>query len=236
MAFWEDHNFCVELREWLAVFNYLQFWRACCLPCYFHKRHTRIKLTNNRISISMSVRESCIRSYLIKICQQKSDLTFVTVIVCNKNLKINRISHLRWWFSNQGWIISKTDDVVGLQMAWSKQRNWLIWKSAEFRTPDGGSPTKDGLPKKKTDYVVELHSHDQNKEIGNKLCELTQNYHNFWTCREIFSSNNCWPFTWITDILFRYGHVRFDTNINPQVPIFGINREPVPAPTVWLDV
>ena len=29
---------------------------------------------------------------------------------------------------------------------------------------------------------------------------------------------------------FRYGHVRLDTNINPQVPVFYINCEPVPAP------
>ena len=44
-----------------------------------------------------------------KICQQKSDFTFVTVIVCNKNLKTNRISHSRWWFSHQGWIANKED-------------------------------------------------------------------------------------------------------------------------------
>ena len=37
--------------------------------------------------------------------------------------------------------------------------------------------------------------------------------------------NIFWPFTWMTDIFFRYGHVRFDTNINPQVPVFNINHD-----------
>ena len=38
-----------------------------------------------------------------------------------------------------------------------------IWKLPEFRTRDGGSPTKDGSPIKKT-----TTTHDQTKEIGNK--------------------------------------------------------------------
>ena len=65
--------------------------------------------------------------------------------------------------------------------------------------------------------------------------ELTQNYRNFWTYEWIF----CWNIhvqcltIYIGDrYFFRYGHVRSDTNINPQVPVFDINREPVPAPTV----
>ena len=64
--------------------------------------------------------------------------------------------------------------------------------------------------------------------------ELTQNYRNyFWTCEWIF----CWNMQCLTIYIgdrycFRYGHVRFDTNINPQIPVFDINREPVPAPTV----
>ena len=61
--------------------------------------------------------------------------------------------------------------------------------------------------------------------------ELTQDYRNFWTCEWIF----CWNIQCLTIYIgdrysFRYGHVRFDTNINPQVPVFDKNSEPVPAP------
>ena len=61
---------------------------------------------------------------------------------------------------------------------------------------------------------------------------LTQNYCKFLTCEWIF----CWNIQCLTiyigdRYLFRYGHVWFDTNINPQVQVFDINREPVLAPT-----
>ena len=41
----------------------------------------------------MAVQETGMRIYLMKLlnCQQKLDFTFVTVIVCNKNLKTNQI-------------------------------------------------------------------------------------------------------------------------------------------------
>ena len=35
------------------------------------------------------------------------DFMFVTVILCNKSLETNQISHSRWWFSYQGWITNK---------------------------------------------------------------------------------------------------------------------------------
>ena len=35
---------------------------------------------------------------------------FVTVTLCNKSLKANRISHSQWWFSHQEWIANKEDN------------------------------------------------------------------------------------------------------------------------------
>ena len=73
-----------------------------------------------------------------------------------------------------------------------------------------------------------------NKEIGNELCilvginpELSQflNFRvNFLLKYKMFD---------IYIGFFRYGHVRFHTNINPQVPVFDINREPVPTPNEY---
>ena len=55
---------------------------------------------------------------------------------------------------------------------------------------------------------------------------------NLWTCRWIFYLNKHFLTIYMDDQnFFRYGYVRFDTNINPQVPVFDINREPVLTPT-----
>ena len=91
---------------------------------------------------------------------------------------------------------------------------------------------QDGSPIKKTDDVVGP-TRDQNKSVIN--------YAFWWKLQRILANfvlvdgfsvwiNIFWPFTWMVDIFFRYGHVRFDTNVNPEVPVFDINREPVLAP------
>ena len=52
------------------------------------------------------------------------------------------------------------------------------------------------------------------------LLELTQNYHNFLTCGWIFYSNKQFLTIYIDNrYFFRYGLDRFDTNINPEVPV-----------------
>ena len=59
---WEDHNFCVKLQEWLAVFNYTSDFRelAVYLVTNCYKRH--------RISINMAIHETlCMKIYLIKL-------------------------------------------------------------------------------------------------------------------------------------------------------------------------
>ena len=114
--------------------------------------------------------------------------------------------------------------------------NWYfstkVWKLTRFRTCDGGSPTKDRSPIKNTTTTPMIKT---KKSVMNCAfwLELTQNYRNFWTCVWIF----CWNIQCLTIYIgdryfFRYRHVRFDTNINPQVhvAVFDINREPVPAP------
>ena len=96
-------------------------------------------------------------------------------------------------------------------------------------------PTSDGLPIKK---ITTTHMIKTKKSVMNCAfwLELTQIRHNFWTCKWIF----CWNIQCLTIYIgdwyfFRYGHVWFDTNINPQVLVFDKNHEPVPAPIFSLD-
>ena len=66
-----------------------------------------------------------------------------------------------------------------------------VWKLTEFRTREGGCPTKDGSPIKKT---TTTHVIKTKKSVMNCAfwLELTQNYCNFWTCEWIF----CWNIQW----------------------------------------
>ena len=68
-----------------------------------------------------------------------------------------------------------------------------VWKLTKFRTRDGGSPTKDGSPIKKT---TTTHVMKTKKFLMNCAfwLELTQNYHNFWTCEWSF----CWNIQCLT--------------------------------------
>ena len=83
---------------------------------------------------------------------------------------------------------------------------------------------------KKTDDIV---GRDQNKEIGIKLCILigiNKELLQFLNLRMDFLIKSNFLSIYMDDqYFFRYGHIRFDTNINPQVLIFNINREPVLA-------
>ena len=72
-------------------------------------------LTDYQILITVAIHETSRRIYLIKPKVKFANTSqtlrkLVTVILCNKSLKTNRIS--QWWFSHQGWITNKEDYYV----------------------------------------------------------------------------------------------------------------------------